>query len=197
MSIQAYYINLDTRPDRRAQMEADLERMGIPAERFAAIPHSMGHVGCSKSHIEVLRLGHASEAEHVLVFEDDYEFLVDKAVWDDTLTAFLKAHPKYSVLVLYNYRHEEGLVKPVLPTDHTGGTAGYMVHRDYIHTLLNNFTTSANALESTGAHWQFALDQYWRQLMVPHQWFKTCAKVGRQRSGFSDVERKHIDKEGY
>ena len=40
------YINLDKRIDRREHMERQLEKFGLTAERFSAIKHEEGIVGC-------------------------------------------------------------------------------------------------------------------------------------------------------
>lgn len=84
---QAFYINLDTRPDRREHIEAQLERAGLCAERFNAVtpadiaPYQMaaakrdglspGELACSLSHRRVWELAIARGLEGVLVIEDD------------------------------------------------------------------------------------------------------------------------------
>ena len=52
------YINLEKRPGRKAEMEAELAKLRIPADkwvRFSAVEHTHGAVGCNQSHIAVLR----------------------------------------------------------------------------------------------------------------------------------------------
>ena len=50
----AFYINLDTRPDRKVHVENQLQSVGITAERFNAIRLTNGAVGCSMSHLKIL-----------------------------------------------------------------------------------------------------------------------------------------------
>ena len=48
-----FYINLDERKDRKEQIEKEFEKFEIPlekVERFEAIKHQYGMIGCSKSH---------------------------------------------------------------------------------------------------------------------------------------------------
>jgi glycosyl transferase family 25 len=52
------YINLDRRTDRRQQLEDELQRLSIPGakiERFAAVEHVEGLIGCGLSHLAVIR----------------------------------------------------------------------------------------------------------------------------------------------
>jgi glycosyl transferase family 25 len=51
-----FYINLDSRTDRRKEIEEELQRIGISGERFSAILAKPGIVGCNKSHLAVLKL---------------------------------------------------------------------------------------------------------------------------------------------
>jgi hypothetical protein len=80
-----YIINLPERTDRRAEMEKELERVGMwPApgrvEFFPAIKvtdaagfPNAGYRGCFLSHLEVLKKAGAEDARNVLIFEDDAE----------------------------------------------------------------------------------------------------------------------------
>jgi len=50
----AFYINLDTRPDRKEHVETQLNMIGIKADRFKAIKLNNGAIGCSMSHLKLL-----------------------------------------------------------------------------------------------------------------------------------------------
>ena len=60
-------INLDRQPDRLALVSSRLNELGIKFDRFSAIPHERGIVGCGQSHLEVL----SNIKPGTLVFEDD------------------------------------------------------------------------------------------------------------------------------
>ena len=49
-----YYINLKYRPDRKEQIEKELNNFNIKYERFDAIKHDIGIIGCGLSHLAVL-----------------------------------------------------------------------------------------------------------------------------------------------
>ncbi len=93
--LKTWVINLDRAPERLARIRGQLERLGLPFTRFAAVDarqmtpaqkallddaayrrkHGMapvwGELGCYLSHVEVMRAFLASDAEFALVLEDD------------------------------------------------------------------------------------------------------------------------------
>lgn len=84
---KAYYINLDSRTDRRESFETRIAKHNLEVERFSAIiPEPIkDHVdknrhfkeGCIKSHIEIVRLAKEQGLDNVLIFEDDCLFAKD------------------------------------------------------------------------------------------------------------------------
>jgi glycosyl transferase, family 25 len=92
---QTWVINLDRAPDRLARITAQLQRLGLPFHRMAAVDarlmtdeqralldepayrrkHGMlpvwGELGCYLSHVQVMRAFIASDAQFALVLEDD------------------------------------------------------------------------------------------------------------------------------
>jgi len=81
-----YVINLEHRTDRRAEMQAQLARIGLGYDDprvtlFAAVKPSgagnfpnIGSRGCYMSHLEILRDAHAKGLDNVLILEDDADF---------------------------------------------------------------------------------------------------------------------------
>ncbi len=78
-SIPAFCINLDTRPDRWAQAEAEFQRVAWPVERWPAMRYatspvpglSAGAAGCLESHRQLWRHCLAAGFSVMAVFEDD------------------------------------------------------------------------------------------------------------------------------
>ena len=60
-----WYINLEHRTDRKDQIEAELNKMGIVAERFPAIYDSFGALGCSMSHLAVWQTSKQREYKRI------------------------------------------------------------------------------------------------------------------------------------
>ena len=89
--LKCYYINLDNRPDRRAFMEAQFARLGIEAQRVAAVTRqeagdrasavsrkaisrhqfSLSELACNLSHQTAWTAAFSGNAEHALILEDD------------------------------------------------------------------------------------------------------------------------------
>jgi glycosyl transferase family 25 len=53
------YINLDKRPDRKEEIENELNSFDLKYIRYKAIEHDMGIVGCGYSHLNVLKMAKA------------------------------------------------------------------------------------------------------------------------------------------
>ena len=64
-----FYINLDKRTDRKEQFTQEMEKMNWKAERFPGYYYEppKGIVGCTKSHLEVLKLAKEREYANVLI----------------------------------------------------------------------------------------------------------------------------------
>jgi hypothetical protein len=80
--IHKYVINLREREDRRAEMMAQLHHVGWTAQfQEAKRPHtpdgfpSIGARGCYLSHLETLTRGYEMGSGHVLIMEDDLNFV--------------------------------------------------------------------------------------------------------------------------
>ena len=74
-----FYINLDKRTDRRAEIEQELQQFNLydKAERFPAIPvPNQGILGCTMSHLAVLKLAKERKYKQVLILEDDFFFII-------------------------------------------------------------------------------------------------------------------------
>lgn len=188
------YINLDRRTDRRDQMEQELKRMGLAAERFAAIEHSSGIVGCGMSHLAVLERAKAAGWDSVLILEDDFQFIVDRATLDRQMTAFFDAGLPYDVLMLSYHEVKQTPFHEVASKVLEAQTAaGYVVHRRFYDTLLETWREGLAKLIETGEHWKYANDQYWKRLQPEAQWFLLIPRIGYQRPGYSDLAKRHVD----
>jgi GR25 family glycosyltransferase involved in LPS biosynthesis len=192
----AFYINLDHRTDRRAEIEAELDRIGIPCERFPAIKYSPGIVGCGYSHLAVLKEARARGYKSVLIFEDDFQFLVNKETFWSIMSGIERdLSGSYDVIMLaYNLQnagpqHSEHLMK----ADGAQTTSAYIIHSRMYDTLINLWEMAVERLIQTGEHWVWALDQIWKTLQPKSEWFTTKVRIGLQRPSFSDIGQKFVD----
>jgi glycosyl transferase family 25 len=186
-----FYINLDRRQDRRNEIEAELAAMNIIAERFSAIPHNSGIVGCTQSHLAVLKLAKSRGYRNVLIFEDDFTFIVKKQAFDSYIEDFFKGNIPFDVLMLA-YNINEGRIETVsnnliVNRILSASTAsGYLVSKHYLDTLIELYEWAIPLLESTQHHWLYANDRAWSSLQLRDIWYALPEKIGKQRAGWSD-----------
>jgi len=185
------YINLEHRKDRKEHIEKELSIFGEKVQRFDAIYEpGRGHLGCSKSHIEVLKLAIQSGWKNYLVVEDDSVFdLTGYPVLED-----LVSRP-YDVILLGG---------TLLSFDKTYRcynsccTTSYLVSQSYYQTLLANFEEGAKKLEKSYSHFDtYAIDQYWHPLQRSDNWYIVYPTLASQRSDYSDICGKNLVKDEY
>ncbi len=193
------YINLDRRTDRRAEMEAELDRLDLSgvAERFAAIPRSVGILGCGLSHLAVLRLARERGLKNVLIFEDDFELLVEPEEFWTTIResiAELEAWDSWDVIMLaYHIWDSEPAGERLVRVRSAQTASAYIVNACFYDRLIGLYEWAMPLLESTNEHWTYANDQVWKLLQPASRWFATAQRLGRQRASFSDTAEKHTD----
>ena len=61
-----FYINLDTRPDRKSKFEEEMKKLGLQATRFKAVKHTSGALGCSISHLTLLKYARDNKLDHIV-----------------------------------------------------------------------------------------------------------------------------------
>jgi GR25 family glycosyltransferase involved in LPS biosynthesis len=188
----AFYINLDRRTDRRVEAEKEFADMGLTVERFQAIEYTPTGIGCNLSHIAVLKLARERAYPSVMIFEDDFQFLVSKEEWN-RLIAYLPE--SYDVVMLaYN---------KVQPTEYNDilnrvqgaqTTSGYIVHSRFYDTLIARWEEGARLfIEQPHMDWVYILDQYWKPLQPNAEWFAFKTRIGKQRPGFSDLVGQYVE----
>lgn len=196
-----FYINLDKRTDRREQIEAELEKMGLEAERYPGIYTSSGILGCSISHLNLIKISKERKYRNVLILEDDFEFVVSKEKMEESLEEFFNSKIDYDVLMI-SYIIQESEEVPGLPfikKVKNGQTAsGYIINQKYYDDLINLYEWSTKLLESTGEHWNYANDSVWKRLQPNDNWFYLVDRLGRQKSSYSDNKQCFIaNNDGY
>ena len=192
-----FYINLDKRTDRKEEIENELQRMGLTAERYSAIytPNS-GIVGCGYSHLNVLKLAKEKGYKNVLVLEDDFEFIVSKEEFNQTIQTFFDTTPEYDVCMLsYIVQQSEDVPNnPNIKRILNGQTAsGYIVNGHYLDALIDLYTWAIPALERTNEHWNYANDHVWKQLQPTGKWYYLVNRLGKQRSSYSDNKMCYVE----
>ena len=189
-----FYINLDRRPDRKEHIEHELRKMCIDDfERFPAVerPPGKGIVGCGYSHLSVLKLAKERQYSNVLIFEDDFYFIVSHDDLQRNMGTFFESSISndYDVCMLSYNLHEfdECPETPFVRRVRYAQTAsGYIVNSRYYDTLIRLYEWAIPLLEQTGQHWIYANDVVWKSLQQKDKWYCFTQRIGRQLDGFSD-----------
>ena len=188
----AFYINLDSRQDRKKHVENQLSKIGIKAERFKAIKLENGALGCSLSHLKCLEIAKANNWPHILIVEDDILFL-KPLVFVNQLNTFLHNHKDFDVLLVAGNN-----VPPFTVIDNScvkvtkcQTTTGYLVQNHYFDTLIKNYRDGIqNLMKYPDKARYFAIDKYWFQLQEIDKWYLIIPLTVTQREDYSDIEKK-------
>jgi hypothetical protein len=195
MDIRIVFINLDRRPDRCRETEAELARAGFAKHqitRFSALQHpSSPNAGCNMSHAAALRLAHdVLGLEAVLILEDDFSFIPDVALAVRSIRDFLCEQADWdAVLLSPGLPVTEGLdpARPWKRCLRACNAAGYIVHRRQMLELARLIDEAAPLLASTGMHWVYQNDVVWNLCMQQGRWFCFDPPLGYQRLSYSDL----------
>ena len=195
-----FYINLDHRADRKKHVESQLFNIGLQGvQRFSAIKMENGAVGCSMSHLKLLQYALKTRLDHILIVEDDIEFL-DPDLFIKQINAFLKEHEKNGSnwdVVLFagnNMPPYETVGDTCVKVSRCQTTTGYLVNGHYIEKLLNNVKMGlTNLIRDPEKHSQYAIDKHWFALQEVDNWFLITPLTVVQREDYSDIEKKVIN----
>ena len=186
-----FYINLTERADRRAQVEQQLSKVGLPNfNRFNAIKLPNGALGCSMSHLKCLQLAKERNLDHILIVEDDIIFL-NPGIFIGQLNKFLQHNKEWDMLLIAGNN-----VPPYRVVDETcvqvswcQTTTGYLIRKQYYDTLINNMKEGINMLiREPKNKIMYAIDKYWLSLQKKDTWLLLVPLTVSQREGYSNIE---------
>ena len=188
----SFYINLDSREDRREQFEEECKKMNINVERFSAIKTFPGGIGCTESHLNVLKKARDLNLESVIIFEDDFQFLISREEYDQIL---LNLPDNYDVVMLsYNMKQSEPFNDMFGKVIEVQTTSGYIVHSRSYEKIINRVEQGLRLFKLYSSdHHSYILDQYWKTLQPISNWYYSLKRVGKQRPGFSNIMKAYID----
>ena len=188
----AFYINLETRPDRKEHVEQQLNNIGINAIRFNAIKLANGAIGCSMSHLKCLETAKQHHWDHVMIVEDDILFLKPD-MFKTQLNKFLKNHEDYDVILIAgnNVPPYQKIDDCCVKVYRCQTTTGYIVKRHYYDTLITNIREGIKKLiEHPEKHVLYAVDKFWFRLQEKDNWFLITPLTVTQREDYSDIEKR-------
>jgi GR25 family glycosyltransferase involved in LPS biosynthesis len=195
-----FYINLDSRTDRRTLIEKEISCVGFPHERFPAITYDPPQIGCSMSHLRCLEIAKERNLPSVLIVEDDL-------VWtkkSHEIRAALESleHLEYNVAVLapsFTAGSEAMRVNDMFVTGTTCQTTpAYICKQEYYDTLIENFKEAIELFKAGKGYDEYAIDQHWKRLQKKG-WVFAYPILGKQRADYSDITKteQNYDSEYY
>ena len=193
------YINLDHREDRRTHVETQLKSIGIEnAERFSAIKHDDGALGCSMSHLKCVENAKKNNDKYLMVCEDDIEF-TDPDLFTTQLNSFFNSNIKWDVILLAGnnmmpFVQENNYSIKVMNCQ---TTTGYIVKNTYYDTLINNYKDGIERLIETNNHLKYSIDKYWFRLQRKDNWYLIIPLSVVQKEDYSDIEKKITNFKSY
>jgi glycosyl transferase family 25 len=195
-----FYINIDKRTDRRQEIEKELQQFNLldKAERFQAFyTPGQGILGCTQSHLAVIKLAKERNYPNVLILEDDFYFVVSKDEFEHELNEFFNNNIIFDVcMISYHLQQSQPTPYPFIQKVIEGQTAsGYIVHNSFYDKIINLYEEAIPLLQQTGEHWHYANDQVWKRLQPNANWYALTTRCGRQRPGFSDNSGKYQEYE--
>ena len=197
-NIGGYYINLNSRVDRKLHVEHQLDLVGIRnnVKRFNAIYNVNGRIGCSLSHLKCIQMAKEENMEFVLILEDDVSFLLPDDFVENVNKFLSNPRNKWDVLLLAGNN-----LPPFTTNDevsirvtHCQTTTGYIVRQHYYDTLIANIKEGvAKLMKNPEHHYYFAIDKYWIHLQKQHRWMLLIPLIVIQRPDYSDIEKRYTD----
>lgn len=177
-----YYVNLDEREDRKELAEKEFDKLGIHPQRFSAIKHKNGAVGCYLSHLNILKIAEAKK-ENVLIFEDDVQFIGD---YNEVIN---KAMDELDDLDWHMGYFGGNILRPayqVTPhwaqVSHCQSTHAYFVHKNFVPSLVAFLERN-----------RFILDVLYAEHVVTQKnCYITVPMVAIQRTDFSSIEKQEM-----
>jgi glycosyl transferase family 25 len=203
----AIFINLDIRTDRRMIFEKHIEELHsrdpadysfYPVARFSAIHHEHGAIGCSKSHLECLRIAKNNGWDHVLIFEDDAYFIHPEILVHQVNSFLSRFHDAWDVLLLSgnNFPPFKIEAPDCFRVANCQVATAYLVCSRYYDTLIQNFEEALAGLSANPSNTPaFACDMYWKRLQREHRWYLITPICVIQRPGYSDIEKQDVNYE--
>ena len=193
-----FYINLEHRIDRKLHVENELTKIGLTNfTRFNAIKMPNGALGCSMSHLKCIQLAKENKWPHVLIVEDDIEFL-DQNTFINQANKFLQTINNWDVLLLAGNN-----ILPYKTIDNNDScvkvsgcltTTGYIVSSHYYDKLIQNIKMGITFFMRRPQQKKlYAIDVFWKPLQEVDNWYLLTPLTVIQMEDYSDIEQKKIN----
>lgn len=216
-SIDAYLIiNLDKEKKRYASVINSLINTGVKEDKIhridAVYERWNGHLGCGKSHIKALKYAIDKNFKTVAILEDDFNFIEDKQLINNSIDSFLSNFNNWSVIDLFyvNENLEKTKIESVSRNKSSTTTCGLFVKNNFFKELLQNRQEAVEKMqEYTNNHLikckdqnnckriqeqsGIAIDQYHNKLQKKSNWYAFTPKIAKPSSNGSTIMREFFN----
>ncbi len=192
--MNVFYINLDSRTDRKQLVENELNELEWKYERFPAIEKEDGRLGCSMSHLRVLMMAKERNLDYVVILEDDIHFQKPR---------FFNEHFKKAITHDFDVLLIAGNIRPpITPTDNPNlfrvqksyTTTGYIVKNHYYDKLIQNYKMGIlQLMKNPEQMGRYEIDVFWDTLQQKDNWFIIMPRTVTQLVDYSDILKKNVN----
>ncbi len=174
-----YLINLEHRNDRRDQFLTSFKDYPFNVNRFKAIKHSKGYLGCSLSHLYLVKYAKEKNLPYIIVAEDDCLIKSKPEEVKNLLNVLTNNLDKWNI---FNGAPTFGGNKDFIIDDtfddsilstNWGQSTAFMIYNKSVYDMLLNF------------NFTLAIDVYIAKKFTQHIYNKVFAI---QRASYSDIE---------
>ena len=194
-------INLDSRKDRWKVVQKELDNVGLKGkyERISGIPNEEGIVGCTQTHVSIIRKARKRNLRNVLIFEDDVKFVnfdarnikgaireLRKVDWD---LFYLGSSSNCNLYPYGRYLAKGRGFKT---------THAYAVNSSAFDKILtNNWIWRSGYKEEGDVKLSTHIDKFYREEFVDRNIFHINPIQCVQRKSYSDIKNREVDYESW
>ena len=183
-----FYINLDSRTDRRIEMETMLD--GYDYERVSAIEDDDGYIGCAKSHILCIALAKSRGYDKVIILEDDFMFMNGMNFKNIKIPRY-----NFDILLLCNrIKKHSKIDKTFSRVQECSWTSGHILDKNIYNDLIKNLEDGIKDRELNGNNMSNHLDIYWNKLWEKYKCISHNYIFATQKEGYSDIINEKINR---
>lgn len=190
---EIYCINLDTRTDRWEHAQEEFKKVGIQdrVKRFSAIRHSDGRLGVILSNLAIIKDVKKRNIKNVLIFEDDFEFIVDNPL--EVLETSLKQTEgiKWHLFYLGANTHQKLLkFKPNLIALKNSYAAHSIAYSELAYDSFIRKYDGMKSIKKQGDILDVFQAKYYQE---KHICLMTYPMMSTQMNSFSDIEGREVN----
>ena len=199
-----FYINLSHRVDRKEHFLSEIKKLcsdETKVVRIDAVHHSVGIIGCAKSHITAMETFQANpDWKTCIIFEDDFTFHSNNIDENNrVLHTAITAFPEWDVISFaYNHTTDFNYFDTSVPSikkviTHQTASA-YCVTKRFLPTIHTIFIEAHDKLCKEGRKIpEYCHDIYWHRIQLSSNWYCVFPALGYQYANHSDIENIHTE----